>query len=86
MPWNLVEGLRYGPMASWMIGEDAAGLYDVTYGCQRCHQLGTTMRATNGEIVANPAVTIQPPRPPPCSGRVTRASVTRVTPPPSVRS
>jgi formate-dependent nitrite reductase cytochrome c552 subunit len=59
MPWNLVEGLVY-EHGEWMIGESPSGLYDVNYSCQRCHQLGTTQKATKGEVVPNPAATIQP--------------------------
>ena len=59
MPWNLVEGLVY-EHGEWMVGESPSGLYDVTYACQRCHQLGSTNKATKGEIVPNPAATIAP--------------------------
>jgi hypothetical protein len=59
MPWNLVEGLVY-ENGEWMVGESPSGLYDVTYACQRCHQLGSTNKATKGEIVPNPEATIAP--------------------------
>ena len=63
MPWNIVEGLTWTPEngGEWMIAaEDPdAGLYDATYNCQRCHQLGATMNGT-GKVVPNPAASITP--------------------------
>ena len=61
MPWNLVEGLGWTPENGWVQTDGGTkGLWDVPYGCQRCHQLGTTVNAKNGEIIANPAITAQP--------------------------
>jgi Cytochrome c552/Cytochrome c554 and c-prime len=65
MPWNLIEGLMWEPTngGEWMVAaeEPGAGLYDVTYSCQRCHQLGTTMNdKTNTKIVPNPAASVSP--------------------------
>ena len=64
MPWNLVEGMVAEPGGEWMIGEDLAkGLYDVKYGCNRCHMLGSTSplaSATATNTVPNPAATIAP--------------------------
>jgi hypothetical protein len=60
MPWNLVEGLSWTPEFAWQlaVGEPSTGLYDATYGCQRCHQLGSTVPCTNP--VPNPAASISP--------------------------
>jgi Cytochrome c552 len=60
MPWNLIEGLSWEPSGEWMIAaeEPSTGLFDVTYGCQRCHQLGTTMKGAAGKAVPNPAASI----------------------------
>ena len=64
MPWNLVEGMVAEPNGEWIIGEDMAkGLYDVKYGCNRCHMLGSTSplgSATATNTVPNPAATIAP--------------------------
>ena len=74
MPWNLVEGLAWEPTGEWMIAaeEPDTGLYDVTYSCQRCHMLGTTLPRARP---ARPSRTLPrpPPSPPPprCSGHVT---------------
>ena len=67
MPWNLVEGLVYEPdTGEWAIAAEtpAKGLYDVSYSCQRCHQLGSTAPnvgyvkgSTGTEVVPNPAAT-----------------------------
>ena len=59
MPWNLIEGLAAEPNGEWMIAaeEPEVGLYDVSYGCQRCHQLGSTVPG-KGVTVPNPAATI----------------------------
>jgi hypothetical protein len=59
MPWNLIEGLAAEPNGEWMIAVDdpGAGLLDVSYGCQRCHQLGSTVPGA-GVTVPNPAATI----------------------------
>ncbi len=63
MPWNIVEGLTWTPEngGEWMLAaEDPdAGLYDDTYNCQRCHQLGATMNGT-GKVVPNPAASVSP--------------------------
>jgi len=56
MPWNLVEGLVWEPSGEWMVGEGEDGLYDATYSCQRCHQLGTTKNGTG--TVPNPAASV----------------------------
>ena len=63
MPWNLIEGLAAEPDGEWMIAseEPEVGLYDVSYGCQRCHQLGSTVPKASATAVAavpNPAATI----------------------------
>jgi hypothetical protein len=59
MPWNLVEGLSYETdKGEWVLAPD--GLEGLAYSCQRCHMLGTTAPAKNGEAVPNPAATIQP--------------------------
>lgn len=55
MPWNLVEGLTWEPTGEWVVGDGDAGLYDVTYSCQRCHMLGSTMSGAAGKTVPNPA-------------------------------
>jgi hypothetical protein len=65
MPWNLIEGLAAEPGGEWMIAteEPAKGLYDVTYGCNRCHMLGSTQplaSATATNTVPNPAATLKP--------------------------
>jgi len=62
-PWNLVEGLIAEPTGQWMVGNEAPekGLYDVVYGCQRCHQLGSTFPtkdAADTSAVPNPAATV----------------------------
>ena len=58
MPWNLIEGLSWTPEngGEWKVAAEdpSLGLYDVTYSCQRCHMLGTTMNGT-GKVVPNPA-------------------------------
>ena len=75
LPWNLVEGLVAEPSGEWVVGEDTAkGLYDVTYSCQRCHQLGSTVPGT-ARRRAEPGRRdgVRSPRPP-ASGPVTRAS------------
>ena len=63
MPWNLVEGLAWTPEngGEWMVAAEdpSTGLYDDTYGCQRCHMLGTTMNGTD-KTVPNPAASISP--------------------------
>jgi formate-dependent nitrite reductase cytochrome c552 subunit len=63
-PWGLVEGLvAEPPHGEWMVGEGGEGLYDVTYGCQRCHMLGSTWPKANESdtnTVPNPAATIAP--------------------------
>ncbi|HEY5388488.1 MAG TPA: ammonia-forming cytochrome c nitrite reductase subunit c552, partial [Thermoleophilia bacterium] len=63
MPWNIVEGLTWDPAngGEWSIaaGEPGKGLYDATYTCQRCHQLGTTQNGT-GVSIPNPAASISP--------------------------
>ena len=48
-PWNLVEGLGAESDGHWNVGADdpTLGLYDVQYGCQRCHMLGTTFPSPN---------------------------------------
>jgi formate-dependent nitrite reductase cytochrome c552 subunit len=63
MPWNLVEGLTAEPGGGYDVGAEAPtkGLYDVTYSCQRCHQLGTTTKTANSTdtaAVPNPTVSI----------------------------
>jgi len=63
MPWNLIEGLAAEPNGEWMIAaeEPGTGLLDVSYGCQRCHQLGSTLPKASATAVAavpNPAATI----------------------------
>ncbi len=58
LPWNLVEGLVWEPSGEWIVGEGDTGLYDVTYTCQRCHQLGTTNKGAAGKAVPNPAASI----------------------------
>jgi len=63
MPWNLIEGLSADPSGAWTIAgeEPGTGLYDVKYGCQRCHMLGSTVpkaSATTVAAVPNPAATI----------------------------
>jgi hypothetical protein len=58
MPWNLVEGLVWEPSGEWVVGDGDAGLWDVTYSCQRCHMLGTTMKGATGKSVPNPAASI----------------------------
>jgi hypothetical protein len=69
MPWNLVEGLAAEPKAGhplpidegeYIVGAEdpERGLYDVKYGCQRCHTLGSTVplpSATSTAKVNNPA-------------------------------
>lgn len=57
LPWNLVEGLAWEPSGEWVVGDGDAGLYDVTYSCQRCHMLGTTTKGAAGKSVPNPAAT-----------------------------
>lgn len=62
-PWNLVEGLIAEPGVGWEVGSEAPtkGLYDVVYGCQRCHMLGTTTNTANSTATAavpNPVVTV----------------------------
>ena len=61
MPWNLIEGLAAEPNGEWMIAADepGLGLFDEPYGCQRCHQLGSTVPGT-GVTVPNPAALTQP--------------------------
>ena len=64
IPWNLVEGLMWEPSGEWLVGAEApsTGLYDVTYGCQRCHMLGSTVptaTTTDTASVPNPAATIK---------------------------
>lgn len=62
MPWNLVEGMVAEPGGEWMFGEDwDKGLYDVVYGCNRCHMLGSTQplsSATATNTVPNPAASV----------------------------
>jgi hypothetical protein len=62
MPWNLVEGLSWTPEngGEWMVAAEdpSTGLYDDTYGCQRCHMLGSTVPGT--KAVPNPAAVKQP--------------------------
>jgi len=60
MPWNLVEGLSWTPDEGWMVASEDpnTGLYDATYGCQRCHMLGTTNKGASGKTVPNPAASI----------------------------
>ena len=76
MPWNLIEGLAWTPEngGEWKVAAEdpSLGLTDVTYSCQRCHQLGTTMNGT-GKVVPNRPPPSLRRRAPPCSGRVTRA-------------
>ena len=64
MPWNLVEGLMWEPSGVWEIaaGAEEEGLLDVSYSCQRCHQLGSTVPnlgyvsgSTGTEAIPNPA-------------------------------
>lgn len=58
-PWRLVEGLVAEPNGEWIVGEGGDGLYDVLYGCQRCHMLGTTTKlasVSDTATVPNPAV------------------------------
>ena len=62
LPWNLVEGLVAEPTGEWLVGSEAPakGLYDVQYGCQRCHNLGATIPKPNPSSTAtvpNPAAT-----------------------------
>jgi hypothetical protein len=57
MPWNIVEGLSWEPSGEWVVGDGDRGLWDDTYGCQRCHMLGTTMKGAAGKSVPNPAAT-----------------------------
>jgi hypothetical protein len=59
-PWNLVEGISWSPDEGWTLAaeEPENGLYDGEYGCQRCHQLGSTVplpSATSTATVPNPA-------------------------------
>jgi formate-dependent nitrite reductase cytochrome c552 subunit len=55
MPWNIVEGLAWEPSGEWEVGDGVKGLWDESYGCQRCHMLGTTMKGAAGKSVPNPA-------------------------------
>ena len=71
-PWNVVEGLSAAPTAGaslpinegdYTVGSEdpAKGLFDVVYGCHRCHQLGTTTNTANATataVVPNPTVSI----------------------------
>ena|GEM_PF-1058100 len=71
-PWNLVEGLTAEPVAGQTLPIDygdytvgledpEVGLFDVVYGCQRCHMLGTTTKTANSTDTAaipNPTVSI----------------------------
>jgi Cytochrome c552 len=62
MPWDLVEGISWSPEEGWVLASDHAGgdLYDTTYGCYRCHMLGSTVPAPNATSTAipNPAASI----------------------------
>jgi hypothetical protein len=63
LPWNLVEGLTADPVLGWDVGAEAptTGLYDVVYGCQRCHMLGSTIpqpTANPSAVVPNPAASM----------------------------
>ncbi|MFA4964987.1 MAG: ammonia-forming cytochrome c nitrite reductase subunit c552 [Thermoleophilia bacterium] len=73
LPWNVVEGLSAEPTGEWMVAAEdpSKGLYDVVYGCQRCHMLGSTVpqslvTPSPSEspiavgMVPNPAATVQP--------------------------
>ena len=58
MPWNLVEGLASEPSGAWLVADgEPKGLYDVSYSCQRCHQLGSTVPKASA-TVPNPAATV----------------------------
>src|SRR5450759_4768988 len=58
MPWNLVEGLASEPSGAWLLADgEPKGLYDVSYSCQRCHQLGSTVPKANA-TVPNPAAVV----------------------------
>ena len=62
-PWNLIEGLVAEAGGGYNVGGEAptTGLYDVVYGCQRCHMLGTTNKTANSTdtaVVPNPTVSI----------------------------
>ncbi len=63
MPWNLIEGLVAEAGGGYDVGGEAptTGLYDVTYSCQRCHQLGATKPAASATFsVPNPAASVSP--------------------------
>lgn len=58
MPWNLVEGLASEPSGAWLVADgEPKGLYDVSYSCQRCHQLGSTVPKASA-TVPNPAAIV----------------------------
>jgi len=58
MPWNLVEGLASEPSGAWLLADgEPKGLYDVSYSCQRCHQLGSTVPKASA-TVPNPAAIV----------------------------
>ena len=60
MPWNIVEGLVWEPGVGWELaaGAEDEGLLDESYSCYRCHQLGSTEPAADGQVVPNPAVAV----------------------------